>query len=430
MRIAVLFTKIRFVVIGIRENLWIKPLIFSIASTGLLITIAIVDHYTDLDSITPQISESSVETLLSIMASSMLAIATFSVASMVTAYSSASNTASPRSIALIIADDRSQFALSWFIGSFIFSTLALIALKNNFFNNAGIFALFVATLSVFAVVIIQFLRWVDSIARLGRLGNTIDKVEDATQSALHSMIENPAFGCIQVQSVEARGHFIKSDSIGYLQHIDTATLQNCCEEINGIIRVAVQPGTFITHGHIIAYLETEEKNTKNFDYKRISDAFIIGKQRVFDDDPRYGLIVLSQIADRALSPGVNDPGTAIDIISTFVRLFSVWIWSNNGKQEKKVRFDRVEFCEPSAKDMFDDAFIAIERDGSGTIEVTIKLIKSLSSLAAIGDESVKEAAIHHTQRILAYAEKNLPLPEDLETVRNEAKDCITAPTNG
>ncbi len=46
--------------------------------------------------------------------------------------------------------------------------------------------------------------------------------------------------------------------------------------------------------------------------------------RTFEDDPRFGLIVLSEIADKALSPGVNDPGTAIDVIGTLVRLFTLW----------------------------------------------------------------------------------------------------------
>lgn len=54
---------------------------------------------------------------------------------------------------------------------------------------------------------------------------------------------------------------------------------------------------------------------------QIARAFLIGDERTFDDDPRFGLVVLSEIASRALSPAVNDPGTAIDIIGTFVRLF-------------------------------------------------------------------------------------------------------------
>jgi uncharacterized membrane protein len=50
-------------------------------------------------------------------------------------------------------------------------------------------------------------------------------------------------------------------------------------------------------------------------------AFVIGDMRYFDEDPRFGLTLP---ASRALSPAVNDPGTAIQIISSYVRLFSLW----------------------------------------------------------------------------------------------------------
>lgn len=74
-----------------------------------------------------------------------------------------------------VADDTSQNALSTFIGVFIFSVMALIALKNDFYDKAGVFALFVFTVFVFAMVILAFIRWVGNIARLGRLGNTIGR---------------------------------------------------------------------------------------------------------------------------------------------------------------------------------------------------------------------------------------------------------------
>jgi|GEM_PF-2436099 len=69
----------------------------------------------------------------------------------------------------------------------------------------------------------------------------------------------------------------------------------------------------------------EDKKVKNDeDYKCVIDAFQIGRDRLFDDDPRFGLVVLSEIAARALSPAVNDHGTVIDVIGTIVRLFAKW----------------------------------------------------------------------------------------------------------
>ena len=128
----------------------------------------------------PKISKESLSGLLNTISASMLVIAIFAVASMVSAYATASSTATPRTFSLVVADDVSQNALSAFIGAFIFSIVALIALQNGFYNKAGRFSLFVLTIAVFTIVIFTFVRWVDTVARLGRLGTTIDKVEAAT----------------------------------------------------------------------------------------------------------------------------------------------------------------------------------------------------------------------------------------------------------
>jgi uncharacterized membrane protein len=72
-----------------------------------------------------------------------------------------------------------QNALSVFIGSFIYSIVALVALKNGYYGRAGHFVL-LYLLFFFALVIVLFLRWVDRISKLGRMGHTIKLVEDAT----------------------------------------------------------------------------------------------------------------------------------------------------------------------------------------------------------------------------------------------------------
>lgn len=75
----------------------------------------------------------------SITSGSMLGVATFAVGSMLADYSSASNSATPRSFPLIIADDVSQNALSSFIGAFIFGIVAYVALENGYYGPAGRF---------------------------------------------------------------------------------------------------------------------------------------------------------------------------------------------------------------------------------------------------------------------------------------------------
>jgi len=103
-----------------------------------------------------------------------------------------------------------------------------------------------------------------------------------------------------------------------------------------------------------------------------------------------------------------------------VRLFVLWGQPRTGQDEPKVYFDRIFVPELSVQDMFDDAFTAIARDGAGSIEVSIRLLKALSSLATLGDSSMQDAAMRHARRALALAEKAPHLPEDLAALRELA----------
>jgi uncharacterized membrane protein len=139
--------RLRFLLTRFRERLWVKPLAVCLLSVGAAFVAKLADD-TTLARFVPEIAPDSIETLLSIMAASMLVIATFAVASMVSAYASASSTATPRSFSLVVADDASQNALSTFVGAFIFSIVALTAVKNGCFGTAGIFIRFVLTATV------------------------------------------------------------------------------------------------------------------------------------------------------------------------------------------------------------------------------------------------------------------------------------------
>lgn len=408
--------RIRFFLSRISQRLWVKPLAICMLSIAGVFFAKMADN-TEIGQSVPEITRDSVETLLKVITSSMLVIATFTVASMVAAYSSASNSATPRSFPLVISDDVSQNALSTFIGAFIFGTVALIALQNGYYDKSGRFALFVLTLMVFTIVIITFVRWVDRIARLGRLGTTIDKVEAVTAAALLRRRCAPTLGGVPVTSNQNEGQAIYGESIGYVQRIDIPALQRYAEKIQVRITVVALPGTFAAPGRALAYVSPDSNVSSAVEMSQIARAFLIGDERTFDDDPRFGLIVLSEIASRALSPAVNDPGTAIDIIGTFVRLFSLWNKPIKEDDIKTCACDRIQVYELSIQDMFDDAFSAISRDGAGMIEVVTRLQKAFGSLIFSGDATMRNVAMHHVRLTLARAERKMEFPEDLERVQ-------------
>ncbi len=413
--------RLRFVFSRIKQHLWIKPLVLCVLSVGGTFLALLADDI-GLSQVLPEVSLKSVESLLSIMASSMLVIATFAVGSMVAAYASASAGATPRSIPLVIADDTTQNALSAFIGAFIFSIVSLIAVQNDLFDSAGRFSIFTLTLVVFAIVLITFVRWVDRIARLGRVVNTIEKAEKAAADALDRRRHAPTLGALSVSSHQAlgRGVAVCSSKVGYIQHIDLETLQFQAEALNCRVIVAALPGTFVSARRPLLRIEGDVENRDEFKPDAFSSAFEISSNRTFEDDPRFGLLALSEIADKALSPSTNDPGTAINVIGTMVRLFTLWQSPLEKDRVRETTYDRVSVPELVIDDLFDDAFTAIARDGAGMVEVSIRLQKAFCALAETDDEAMNLAARKHSRRALALSERAMSLPDDIDAVRREA----------
>lgn len=400
------------------ERLWVKPLLFcTLSIAGVFVAKAA--ERTNLHEIAPHLSAESLEALLSIMAAAMLVIATFALASMVSAYASASSTATPRSFPLVIADDVSQNALSTFVGAFIFSIVSLTALKNEVFLEAGRVALFLLTAAVFAMVILTFVRWADRIARLGRLGSTIEKVEAATEAAMRQRRAAPTLGGSAAEGGPPKGRAVHAPTVGYVQHININALQSCAEEADAYVTVTALPGSFAAPGRALAYVRRDGDQKAEVDCEKFASAYAIGRDRVFADDPRFGLVVLSEIGDKALSPGINDPGTAIAIIGSLVRLFA--LWGAPQDERSAPEFDRVEVPELSIRDMFDDAFTAIARDGAGSVEVVVRLLKALKSLASTGDPAIRDAAKAHARLTLARAKNAMEISEDLALVREAAE---------
>ena len=145
---------------------------------------------------------------------------------------------------------------------------------------------------------------------------------------------------------------------------------------------------------------------------------------MFEDDPRFGLVVLSGIAGRALSPAVNDPGTAIQVIGAQVRLLTRWqAGPDDGDRTASIVFDRVEVPSISADDLLDDAFTSVARDGAGAVEVAVRLQKALAALAASGDGPVRAAAQRHRRLAIERAARAMDLAEDLEAVKAAARDA-------
>ena len=416
--------RLRFLSSRLRERLWFKPVIACVLSVAGVVLAHVADSI-PIDWKVPEIAQGSIIDLLKIIAASMLGVATFAVASMVAAYASAGQSASARAFPLVVADDVSQNALSVFVGAFIFAIVALSATTNDYFGKAGRFTLFVLSLLTLVIVVLIFVRWVDSIARLGRLGAVIAKVEKATAEAMARRKQHPCLGGLAASGPPC-GLAFNSDRGGYLQRVDMHALQRFATRNKVRITLSVVPGAMIVPSRPLGYVLQDSEDSGPIEAALLRKAFTIGPGRQFDDDPRFGLIVLAEIGCRALSPGVNDAGTAIVVLSSLHRLFVEWVHPSKAAAPD---YDRVEVPPLSLDDMFDDAFPALARDGAGQVEVAMRVQRVLGELTRCGDAHLSFAARRHADLAMGRARRALDFPPDWEQLRlrygdYQSKDAV------
>ncbi|MCS3407757.1 DUF2254 domain-containing protein [Serratia sp. AKBS12] len=372
------------------RKLWFRTCLFALLAV-LSALVSIVLKPIIPTSIGGVVGADAVDNILNILASSMLAVTTFSLNIMVSAYSSATTSVTPRATRLVMEDSTTQNVLATFMGSFLFSLVGIIALSMGAYGEQGRVVLFVVTLAVIALIIITLLRWIQHLSLLGRVGETTSRVEDAARKALESRINIPYLGANPWPShiqLPQDALAIYPRDIGYIQHIDMQILDDYVQSIEGQLYLACQTGAFVHPGQPVALLLSPQRNIETAALLR---AITISTERSFDQDPRFGLSVLAEIASRALSPAVNDPGTAIDVIGRAVRLLAMW--GNKLPQQEEVIYPSIYVKPILTADLFDDIFNPIARDGAALIEVQLRLVKGLLALYQI-NKTIFSADVH------------------------------------
>src|SRR5690554_645984 len=173
----------------------------------------------------------AVDSLLNIIASSMLAVTTFSLGVMTAAFSAATTNVTPRATRLLMEDELTNSVLSTFIGAFIFGVVGIIVLKTGSYGERGRVVLFFITIVVIALVVIQLLRWINHLISLGRVGATIDRVEEATRTAIVERLAVPYLGANpwhDTSTVPEGAVPVYARAIGYIQFIDVRVISSLC----------------------------------------------------------------------------------------------------------------------------------------------------------------------------------------------------------
>lgn len=406
------------------KQIWVRVTLFSLlglvtALCGLWFNRYVPSDWADL------VGADAVDSILTILASSMLAVTTFSLNTMLGAYNSVSTNVTPRATQLLIHDQTTQNVLSSFVGAFVFSIVGIISLQAGVYGNRGKVVIFAVTLVVVVVVVIALLRWINHLMQFGRFGEAAQRVENITAKALKKQAQRPcekAYILPLDWKVPVQATTVFGPTNGYLQHIDVEALAELCSEPNQRVFCVTQPGEFITTGTVIAYslgLKREQNDA-------IHDAFVLAVDRSFEQDPRFGLRTLSEIASRALSSAVNDPGTAINIITRGTRLLANYSDHLQKTQDtnQKASDYQVFMMQPTNEELFDEFFTPIARDGAALIEVMLALVTALEQLIKINPDAYGDLVKQHIHWLVERASLDMSLVHDKARLRARADELF------
>ncbi len=398
----------------LRRQMWVRASLYTAAGVAAAL-MAVIGAPWVPDAVAERLGGDSVGSILTILASSLLGVATFSVGAMVTAYTAVSQAATPRVAALVTSDSEVQKALSTFVGAFLYAIVAVTAVNAHYYGQEGRAILFLFSLGVVGLVAFRLLAWINRLSSLARVGHMIDLAEDHARAALRERRRAPHLGG-RAGHIEA-GFMILAEHTGYVQNVDPARLQDVAEAQDCHVEILASPGAFVRCGDPVAAISRQDCDGDGCDDFR--SAFAIGSQRSFDQDPRFGLIVLGEIAAKALSPGVNDPGTAIQVMGAAVRALDEWeAMASEGSVE--VRYPRLWAPGIDDQDLVSDVFDPPARYGAGDVSVAVRLQKLLHKLAR-EDGPMAIAALSLAREALERSRLALSLPADIEKVEQAAK---------
>jgi uncharacterized membrane protein len=184
-------------------------------------------------------------------------------------------------------------------------------------------------------------------------------------------------------------------------------------EHNVVVRVYARPGAFVRRGSALLTLasatDRPEAAAKSF-----GDAFIIGSDRTGTQDVTFFVDQLVELAVRALSPGINDPGTARLCID---RLEQALCHLAGRHMPSAERYDedghvRVIASPLSFRDVVASAFEEIARYGRTSVSVTCRLLEAVRNVGSCVTRHPDRSALLSQAAAIAAGARDARLSDD------------------
>ena len=212
---------------------------------------------------------------------------------------------------------------------------------------------------------------------------------------------------------------VSCETAGYLQAIDHDGLLDLAIEHSLVLRILHRVGHFLVpNTDLVEVWPGETVDDPEF-CKQINQNFITGRQRTQNQDLELLANELVEIAGRALSPGINDPFTAMSCIDHLVLALcnlAQRAFPSPGRRDRDNNV-RVIDLPPSFRRIVDLAFDQIRQYGSSHTAVTLHLLEEIKRIMPFTRNTEQRDALLRQAAIIEQSSQNaLPVTDDRERV--------------
>lgn len=313
------------------SNYWFVPGLMTVVAIGLSFGTITFDQWLNnlletlrIEQFTYTRGPDGARALLGAIGGSMIGVAGVTFSITMVALTLASGQFGPRLLRNFMRDRGNQITLGTFISAFVYSLLVLRTVNSG--NGAQeefvpqisvIFAILFAIASV--LVLIYFIHHVATsiqaatlIAEVGEEFNrNIERLFPTRMG--QGQPENRRLVAEIPPNFDQQSQAVLSTRSGYIQVINEDQLLKVAKSHNLLIRLNLRPGQFVVEGGELLRAWPDHKVQDSL-HATFNSLFTLGHQRIEQQDVEFSIFELVEIAARSLSPGINDPFTAIRCI--------------------------------------------------------------------------------------------------------------------
>lgn len=305
----------------LRTSLWFVPTLLVLSAALLGIALLVLDH--QLQGRVPEAlafrgGSSGARQVVSTIAGSIVSFIAVVFSITILVLQIASSQFSPRVLRNFMRDRRSQVPLGFFLGTLVYALVVLWGIRSEGEGSDDAFVPTLAITGAYAMLLTSlgiFVFYINHVAHSIRVSSLVEQIGDEAREAIDRRYPDPFTARSDEMAAAARawrdahtGSPIASAGFGVVLAVQEEALVDAAQRAGGCVQVIPWSGRFLASGSPIAAWHGPEDALRDLDVARFVS---LGKERTLEQDVAFGVRQLVDIAERALSPGVNDPTTAV-----------------------------------------------------------------------------------------------------------------------